>query len=89
MLCGHTHGGQICLPGGVPVLTDADSPRSLARGPWRYRAMAGYTSAGAGSCIVDVRLELPAGNHPAPAAARCRAIGSVRPIADMQPEQQR
>ena len=59
MLCGHTHGGQICLPGGVPVLTDADSPRSLARGPWRYHAMAGYTSAGAGSCIVDVRLNCP------------------------------
>ena len=59
MLCGHTHGGQICLPGGVPVLTDSDSPRSLARGPWRYHGMAGYTSAGAGSCIVDVRLNCP------------------------------
>lgn len=59
MLSGHTHGGQICLPGGVPVLTDADTPRSLARGAWRYHAMAGYTSAGAGSCIVDVRLNCP------------------------------
>lgn len=59
MLSGHTHGGQICLPGGVPVLTDADSPRSLARGPWRYHGMLGYTSAGAGSCIVDVRLNCP------------------------------
>lgn len=59
MLAGHTHGGQICLPGGVPVLTDADSPRSLVRGPWRYHAMAGYTSAGAGACIVDVRLNCP------------------------------
>lgn len=56
MLCGHTHGGQICLPGGVPVITDSDSPRRFARGPWRYHDMAGYTSAGAGSCIVDVRL---------------------------------
>jgi predicted MPP superfamily phosphohydrolase len=59
MLCGHTHGGQICLPGGVPVLTDADSPRAFARGPWRYHGMIGYTSAGAGSCIVDVRLNCP------------------------------
>lgn len=59
MLSGHTHGGQICLPGGVPVLTDADSPRSLARGAWRYHDMAGSTSAGAGSCIVDVRLNCP------------------------------
>ncbi len=60
MLCGHTHGGQICLPGGLPVLTDADSPREFARGAWRYHGMAGYTSAGAGSCIVDVRLNCPA-----------------------------
>ncbi len=60
MLCGHTHGGQICLPGGVPVITDSDSPRRIARGPWRYHDMVGYTSAGAGSCIVDVRLNCPA-----------------------------
>ena len=59
MLCGHTHGGQICLPGGVPVLTDADSPRALARGPWRYHDMIGYTSVGTGTCIVDVRLNCP------------------------------
>ena len=59
MLCGHTHGGQICLPGGIPVITDADSPRSLARGFWKYHDMIGYTSAGAGSCIVDVRLNCP------------------------------
>jgi len=56
MLSGHTHGGQICLPGGVPVLTDSDSPRSIVRGAWRYHQMAGYTSVGAGSCIVDARI---------------------------------
>jgi predicted MPP superfamily phosphohydrolase len=59
MLCGHTHGGQICLPGRIPVLTDADSPRALARGWWRYHSMKGYTSAGAGTSIVDVRLNCP------------------------------
>ena len=59
MLCGHTHGGQICLPGGIPIMIDADSPRHLARGPWRYHDMIGYTSAGAGTCIVDVRLNCP------------------------------
>jgi predicted MPP superfamily phosphohydrolase len=59
MLCGHTHGGQICLPGGVPVITDADVPRALARGAWRYQNLVGYTSAGAGSCIVDVRINCP------------------------------
>jgi predicted MPP superfamily phosphohydrolase len=56
MLCGHTHGGQICLPGGVPIITDSDAPRAYARGPWRFRHMTGYTSVGCGSSIVDVRL---------------------------------
>jgi predicted MPP superfamily phosphohydrolase len=59
MLCGHTHGGQICLPGGIPIRTEAASPRRLARGSWRYRSMIGYTSAGAGTCIVDARLNCP------------------------------
>jgi predicted MPP superfamily phosphohydrolase len=56
MLAGHTHGGQICLPGGVPILTDSDAPRAYARGPWRFRDMVGYTSVGCGSSIVDARL---------------------------------
>jgi hypothetical protein len=59
MLCGHTHGGQICLPGGAPVITDADCPREFCRGFWSYHGMRGYTSTGAGSCIVDVRLNCP------------------------------
>ncbi|HJV63225.1 MAG TPA: metallophosphoesterase [Albitalea sp.] len=59
MLSGHTHGGQICLPGGIPILTDSDAPRALARGPWRFNAMQGYTSVGCGSSIVDVRLNCP------------------------------
>jgi len=59
MLCGHTHGGQICLPGGTPIMTDADCPRRLARGLWRYHDLIGYTSVGAGSSIVDVRLNCP------------------------------
>ena len=56
MLCGHTHGGQICLPGGIPLITDADCPRAYTRGSWRYHDLVGYTSVGAGSSIVDVRL---------------------------------
>jgi hypothetical protein len=59
LLCGHTHGGQICLPGGVPIITDANCPRDFARGAWKYHDLIGYTSVGAGSCIVDVRLNCP------------------------------
>ena len=56
MLCGHTHGGQICLPGAVPVTLDAVLPRMLAAGAWEYRGMLGYTSVGAGTSIVPVRI---------------------------------
>lgn len=56
MLCGHTHGGQICLPGGLPVFTNAACPRRMCRGAWRYHGMQGYTSVGAGSSVVDVRF---------------------------------
>ncbi len=56
MLSGHTHGGQICLPGGVPILLEADLPRAFAAGAWRYAGMAGYTSVGTGSSVVPARF---------------------------------
>jgi predicted MPP superfamily phosphohydrolase len=59
LLCGHTHGGQICLPGGRPVLLDARIPRRFGRGPWEHGGMLGYTSPGAGSSVVEVRLNCP------------------------------
>jgi predicted MPP superfamily phosphohydrolase len=58
-LCGHTHGGQICLPGGIPLTLDADCPRFVGRGPWNHLGMQGYTSVGAGTSIVNVRLNCP------------------------------
>jgi len=59
MLSGHTHGGQICLPGGVPIILDARLPRRLGRGAWRVGRMHGYTSAGAGTSIIDARINCP------------------------------
>lgn len=59
MLCGHTHGGQICLPGGIPITLDANCPRFMGAGAWRYREMHGYTSTGAGCSIVPVRFNCP------------------------------
>lgn len=56
MLCGHTHGGQICLPGSVPLTLGGRLPRQVGAGPWRHRGMAGYTSTGLGSSIVPVRF---------------------------------
>ncbi len=59
LLSGHTHGGQICLPGRIPITLDSVLPRSLGAGPWRYHDMIGYTSVGAGVCIVPVRFNCP------------------------------
>jgi len=58
-LCGHTHGGQICLPGGVPVITRSDSPRWCARGAWEWQGMSGYTTTGTGGCGAALRLNCP------------------------------
>ncbi|MFO8142414.1 MAG: metallophosphoesterase [Marinobacter sp.] len=58
-LCGHTHGGQICLPGGIPVTLDADCPRQLGRGFWQVNGMQGYTSPGSGTSVLNVRLNCP------------------------------
>jgi predicted MPP superfamily phosphohydrolase len=59
LLSGHTHGGQICLPGSIPIILDAVLPRRMGAGAWQYYNMAGYTSVGAGSSVVPVRLNCP------------------------------
>ena len=59
MLCGHTHGDQICMPGGYPITLDSRCPRYMGSGPWEYHDMIAYTSAGAGTSIVSVRLNCP------------------------------
>lgn len=59
LLSGHTHGGQICLPGFIPIILDAVLPRRMGAGAWRYHDMVGYTSVGAGSSVVPVRLNCP------------------------------
>jgi len=59
LLSGHTHGGQICLPGRIPITLDSVLPRHMGAGPWKYRDMIGYTSVGAGSSVVPVRFNCP------------------------------
>lgn len=56
LLSGHTHGGQVCLPGSVPLTLDSALPRRLGSGDWKYHNMDGYTSVGVGSSIVPVRF---------------------------------
>ncbi len=59
MLCGHTHGGQICLPGGRAMLHNYVGPHWLVSGGWSHGGMQGYTSRGTGSCGVAARYFCP------------------------------
>jgi predicted MPP superfamily phosphohydrolase len=59
VLSGHTHGGQICLPGGYALLSMEGIPQPLFKGPWRRGPLIGYTSLGTGSCHVPVRYNCP------------------------------
>ncbi|MDB5634976.1 MAG: metallophosphoesterase [Tardiphaga sp.] len=60
ILSGHTHGGQLCLPGGIPIKLEAALPRAMGAGPWTHEGMIGYTSAGVGTSLLPVRLNCPA-----------------------------
>ena len=55
-LCGHTHGGQICLPGKIPIFTHLYSGRKFYRDMWSYANMKGYTSQGCGTSAIPIRF---------------------------------
>jgi len=60
MLSGHTHGGQICLPGGHHLVSSSKGlPRRFVKGGWASGGMFGYTSPGTGSSGVAARLNCP------------------------------
>ena len=56
LMAGHTHGGQICLPGGRVLVHDHSSPRHVLSGVWREGRLQGYTSRGTGASGLPVRL---------------------------------
>jgi predicted MPP superfamily phosphohydrolase len=58
-LCGHTHGGQVCLPGGIPIIGNARCPRNKLSGRWRHGRMQGYTHRGTGTSGLPVRINCP------------------------------
>jgi uncharacterized protein len=55
-LCGHTHGGQICLPGGRPIVTHLRRCRHAGVGMWSEGGMIGYTNSGLGVGDVPLRF---------------------------------
>ncbi len=58
-ICGHTHGGQICMPNGRPFLTNIKCKRGYVSGAWRCNGMNGYTSRGTGSSVLPARIFCP------------------------------
>jgi len=60
MLSGHTHGGQLCLPGGRHLVSSTKGlPAKYVRGRWQSGDLPGYTSRGTGSSGVAARLNCP------------------------------
>jgi uncharacterized protein len=59
IISGHTHAGQVCLPGGIPLWLNASCPRKYCRGAWNYKGIPGYTSSGAGSSGLPIRFNCP------------------------------
>ncbi len=60
ILSGHTHGGQVCLPGGIPLITHDHLPRRFARGAHRIGSSWLVTSRGCGFSKHNIRLFCPA-----------------------------
>ena len=60
VLCGHTHGGQICLPNGyTPRIHKDGGARHVQKGLWRDGSTQGWTSSGTGACGIPVRINCP------------------------------
>ena len=74
-LCGHCHGGQLCLPGGRPLITHLSRHRNLYAGPWRP-AKCGATPAAAPGSRTR-RSDSTAGAR-SPSSA-CARISAKRP----------
>jgi predicted MPP superfamily phosphohydrolase len=67
LLAGHTHGGQVCVPGYGALTTNCDLPRSMAKGLHRWPGTEAWLHVSAG-----------VGTHPtAPIRFACRPEASV------------
>lgn len=62
-LCGHTHGGQVCLPRGIPLKMNARAPFRYARGEWTIGNMLGLTTNGLGTTDLPLRYNAPPEAH--------------------------
>jgi predicted MPP superfamily phosphohydrolase len=60
ILSGHTHGGQICLPGGIPIIKHTALPRRLVTGVHRFDKTWLVIGRGLGFATWQIRMFCPA-----------------------------
>jgi len=60
VLAGHTHGGQLCLPGGRPLMTHSRTGRRYVAGLERLASTLVFTTRGAATTFLHLRLFCPA-----------------------------
>ena len=58
-LSGHTHGGQVCLPGGRALAHALRTHTHLVSGAWAHLGTQGYTSRGSGAGFAPIRFNCP------------------------------
>jgi predicted MPP superfamily phosphohydrolase len=59
VLTGHTHGGQICLPGAKPIITHDSLPKELSSGIHQFGETWMHTSRGIGCAAWNIRVLCP------------------------------
>ncbi|MBN1766643.1 MAG: metallophosphoesterase family protein, partial [Sedimentisphaerales bacterium] len=60
ILFGHTHGGQICLPGGIPIISHSRTRFKYFAGLSRIKDTVIYTTRGLGATLIPTRTFCPA-----------------------------
>ncbi len=59
-LAGHTHGGQVCLPGGIPIIRHDSLPANMVGGIHRFHGTWLVVNRGFGFSSLPLRLFCPA-----------------------------
>jgi predicted MPP superfamily phosphohydrolase len=78
LLAGHTHGGQLCLPGLGALVTNCDLPRRQARGVSAWHAVDGGEGGGAGRGRSTLHVSAGLGTSPfTPVRFACRPEASL------------
>jgi predicted MPP superfamily phosphohydrolase len=59
VVAGHTHGGQVAVPGYGPLFTSTRLPHRLAAGLGQWRGVPLFVTVGIGTSVIPIRLFVP------------------------------